>query len=125
MPTTPAPGYATPPVYGGVPATGTYPGAVGAPGYAYRSAPPTNSLAIVSLVLGAVSILFCMALPAPIGLWLGLRARKEIANSGGTQGGDGLALAGVIVNGIGTALLAIGILSLVAIILVASIGGSN
>jgi len=130
-PTSPAPGYANPtPGYpapvgpGGPPAYGAPGGPVAAPNYSYRATPTTNNMAILSVVLGGVSILFCLVFIGPIGLWLGLKARKEIAASGGTQGGDGLALVGVIINGIATALFAITLLSVIAIILVATLGGN-
>ena len=42
-----------------------------------------------------------------VGIVLGFVAKKQIADSGGTQGGDGLALAGII---IGFATLALSIL---------------
>lgn len=120
----PTPGYPAPVGPGGPPAYGGPAGAVAAPGYGYRAAPSTNSMAILSVVLGGVSILFCLLFVGPIGLWAGLRARKEIAASGGTQGGDGLALAGVIISGIATALFAIGALSLISILIVTAVGSN-
>ena len=72
--------YAQPPYYGG------------APGYPYGR--PTNSLAILSLVLAFVF--------APAGLITGIIARKQIRQT--HEDGDGLALAGIIVGGIVTAL---------------------
>ena len=72
--------YAQPPYFGG------------APGYPYGR--PTNSLAILSLVLAFVF--------APAGLITGIIARKQIRQT--HEDGDGLALAGIIVGGIVTAL---------------------
>ncbi|MBN1091739.1 DUF4190 domain-containing protein [Blastococcus sp. TML/M2B] len=74
-----------PPVYGS-----PYP-----PGYGYGR--PTNSLAILSLVLAFVF--------APAGLITGIIARRQIRET--HEGGDGLALAGIIVGGIATALFAL------------------
>jgi hypothetical protein len=55
---------------------------------------PTNTMAILALVLAFVF--------APAGLILGIVARKQIRQTG--EDGDGLALAGIIVGGIVTAL---------------------
>jgi hypothetical protein len=55
---------------------------------------PTNTMAILALVM---AFLF-----APAGLVLGIVARKQIRETG--EEGDGLALAGIIVGGIATAL---------------------
>ena len=65
----------------------------------------TNSLAIVSLILGVVSIpmLFCYGGGIPFGiaaLITGLIARRQIKESGGAQNGEGMALAGTILGGI-------------------------
>ena len=75
----------------------------GQPGYGqapygpgYGAAPygrPTNSLAILSLVLAFVF--------APAGLVTGIMARRQIKRT--HEDGDGLALAGIIVGGIATA----------------------
>lgn len=50
--------------------------------------PPTNTLAIVSLV--------CAFVFAPAGLICGIIARRQIKQTG--EGGDGLALAGIIIS---------------------------
>lgn len=50
--------------------------------------PPTNTMAIISLVLAFVF--------APAGLILGFIARKQIKETG--EGGAGLALAGIIIS---------------------------
>jgi hypothetical protein len=55
---------------------------------------PTNTMAILALVLAFVF--------APAGLILGIIARKQIRQTG--EEGSGLALAGIIVGGIATAL---------------------
>lgn len=68
------------------------PGPYGQPGYPYGR--PTNSLAILSLVLAFVF--------APAGLITGIIARRQIRQT--HEDGDGLALAGIIVGGIVTAL---------------------
>ncbi|WP_225232686.1 DUF4190 domain-containing protein [Klenkia terrae] len=54
---------------------------------------PTNTTAILALVFGFVF--------GPVGLALGISARRQIRRTG--EEGDGLALAGIIVGSIGTA----------------------
>ena len=68
----------------------------GQPGYGYPYSRPTNSLAIVSLVLAFVF--------APAALVTGIIARRQIRRT--HEDGDGLALAGIIVGGIVTAIFA-------------------
>jgi hypothetical protein len=80
------PGYAPPPGYGPPP---------GYPTAAYVR--PTNTMAILALVMAFVF--------APAGLILGIVARKQIRQTG--EDGDGLALAGIIVGGMVTALFAL------------------
>jgi len=85
---------------GGYPEAGHAQPAYGQPGYAARGYPPpaygrpTNTMAILALVLAFVF--------APAGLILGIIARKQIRQTG--EEGSGLALAGIIVGGIATAL---------------------
>jgi len=87
-----APGYGPPPGYGQQP-YGPPPGDGPPPGYpAYGR--PTNTMAILALVLAFVF--------APAGLVLGIVARKQIKQTG--EDGEGLALAGMIVGGIFTAI---------------------
>ena len=62
---------------------------------AYPAAPKTNGMAIASLV---TSIVCC---GVPIGLILGIVAKNQIKASRGTQGGDGLATAGIILGALG------------------------
>src|SRR3954454_21294180 len=66
------------------------------PGYGYPPypvyAPPTNPMAIAALV--------CALTIGPVGLGLGIAARKQIRRTG--EGGDGMALAGIIIGGIVT-----------------------
>lgn len=64
----------------------------------YASAPPTNTLAIVSLVSSLVGWFFFPIIGGIVGVITGHLARREIKNSGGTQSGDGIAIAGLIVG---------------------------
>jgi hypothetical protein len=77
------------------------PSGYGPPGYG----PPTNPMAIAALVL-ALTV-------APVGLALGIAARRQIRRTG--EQGDGLALAAIIIGGIAT-----GICVLVVALLVIS-----
>lgn len=73
----------------------------------------TNSMAVTSLILGIVSIPLLLCLPGifpPLGclgvlagivaLIIGSTARNQIKQSGGVQGGGGMALAGMIIGGL-------------------------
>ena len=72
--------------------------------------PPSNDgKAIASLVLGILSLVGCFgALAGVPAIILGFMSRRDIAKSGGTMGGDGLALGGII-TGILSTLLSIGL----------------
>ncbi len=59
----------------------------------------TSAMAITSLVLGILGLFSCGA-TALIGLILGIVALIKIRNSEGRLGGNGLAIAGIIVSGI-------------------------
>ena len=89
------PGYPQP-QYGppGYPPQGYPPPGYGAPGFPPVYVRPTNTMAILALVMAFVF--------APAGLILGIVARKQIRETG--EDGDGLALAGIIVGGIVTAI---------------------
>ena len=119
----PPPGYGYPPAGVGYPAPGVgYP----TPGYGY-GAPygylgqypvgrPTDGMAIASLVVSCAAALgICFwgisgLVLGPVGAIFGHVAKRRIRASG--AGGDGLALAGIIVGWIGTALglIAVGLL---------------
>ncbi len=91
----------------GYPPQGAYPpppAPYGAPqGYGYYppQAQRTNGLAIASMVLGIVWIYWIGSILA---LVFGYIAKKQIDESGGTQGGRGMAIAGIVLGwvGIGT-----------------------
>ena len=74
--------------------------------------PKTNQKAIWSLVLGILGLVCCglfAGIPAVI---LGNMAKKEIAASGGAEGGSGMAQAGFILGIIAIVLGAIGLILL-------------
>ena len=64
----------------------------------------TNQMAIWSLVASCVGLLCTVG--SIVGIVLGFMAKKQIQESGGTQGGDGLATAGIII-GIATLVLSL------------------
>ena len=59
----------------------------------------TSRLAIASLVLGILGVLTCGA-TALVGLILGIIAMAKVKSSGGKLGGNGIALAGIIVSAV-------------------------
>jgi hypothetical protein len=73
------------------------------PGSGGYGVPQTNQKALWSMVLGIVSIVFCGLLAGIPALILGNAAKREIAASGGAQGGLGMATAGVILGWISVA----------------------
>jgi len=75
----------------------------------------TNGFAIASLVLS----LAVVGIGSLLGVIFGVMARREIRASGGSQGGEGLAMAGLIIETIGLAF------AVAAIVLVAVLFGSG
>jgi hypothetical protein len=75
-------------------------------------APPNDSQATLSLVLGIISV-FCCAILGPVAIFIGNASRQRIAASGGTLGGGGLATAGLILGIIGTIVLVFGVITIV------------
>jgi hypothetical protein len=74
---------------------------------------PTNTTAILALV-------FAFVFP-PVGLGLGVSARRTIRRTG--EEGDGLALAGIVVGSIGTAVYGLLLVTWIwAVVTVASFG---
>lgn len=66
--------------------------------YAGPRAPSTNGMAIASMVLG---ILWLYWIGSILALVFGYVAKKQIAQSGGTQSGAGMATAGIVLGWIG------------------------
>lgn len=81
------------------------------PGYGFAAAPTNSGMAVGALVCGIASfpmMLLCgiFGLPMPIvAVILGILGKREIASSGGTKTGDGMALAGIILGAIGIVLM--------------------
>ncbi|KRC50270.1 MULTISPECIES: DUF4190 domain-containing protein [unclassified Nocardioides] len=74
-------------------------------GYGYAAPPPTNGMAIASLVVSIVGLFACCGGPSIVGAILGHVARKQINERG--EAGAGLALAGIIVGWIAFAIFVI------------------
>jgi hypothetical protein len=81
-------------------------------GYVYAQPTRTNGLAIASMVLGILWLYWIGSILAVI---FGYVAKKQIDESGGAQGGRGMAIAGIVLGWIGVATL-----SLVIILAIAS-----
>jgi Domain of unknown function (DUF4190) len=113
-PPPPPPDYGPPPGYG--PPPSYPPPGYGPPPYAPSQTwgRPTNTMAILALVMAFVF--------APAGLILGIIARKQIRQTG--EDGDGLALAGIIVGGIVTAIFVLFIVLWVIAFAALTRGGS-
>lgn len=110
------PGYVpAPPGYVPAPSPGYVPAP--SPGYAPVSQripappqPPTNQMAMVSLILGIAGIMcfgFFTGIPAII---TGVMGRRQVAESAGAEKGDGQALTGIVLGSIAIAWSFFGIL---------------
>ena len=71
--------------------------------------PPNSSLALVSLIAGILGLSFVPFLGSIVAVITGPMAQKEIRQSNGTMGGEGLAKAGVILGWIGIVLGVLGL----------------
>ena len=109
-----APSYPTQPSAATPYAAGTYPpqgygqtpGPYGAyPSYGAAPTRKTNGLAVASLVCSLAGFL---VIPLVLGIVFGFIARSQIRNSNGTQGGNGLAVAGIIIGFGWAALIVLG-----------------
>jgi Domain of unknown function (DUF4190) len=107
------PGY-DPQQYGGQPAYGQPPVPPG--GYA-----PDHPKATTSLVLGILGIVLC-GIIAPFAWRMGKRTVAEIDASNGQLGGRGSAQAGYVLGLIGTILLGLAVLAVVAVIVLVAVG---
>ena len=68
-------------------------------GYAYAPAPPTNQLAVISLVLGIVGLVVVPVIASIPAIITGHMARRQIRERG--EGGDGMAVAGLVTGYLG------------------------
>ncbi|MCX6401016.1 MAG: DUF4190 domain-containing protein [Propionibacteriales bacterium] len=84
----------------GQPAANAYGQPAGQP-YGYQPAPSTNALAIVSLVVSILSLTTCLGATGFIGAIMGHVSKGQIKRN--NEQGAGMALAGIIIGWIGTA----------------------
>ena len=94
--------------------------------YGYPQQPTTNGKATASLITGigtlVLSLCCGLGIAGIVAIVLGVKARTEIRNSGGAQGGDGMALGGIITGAVAVLL---GVLSLAFIIYAIASGGAD
>ena len=71
-------------------------------------APPSSTMAIISLVAGILGLTLFPVIGSIVAVILGHMAKGEIARSSGTMGGDGLATFGLVLGYIGIGLTVLG-----------------
>lgn len=92
----------------------------------YAPAPPTSSHAIVGLVLGIASFVFCAGLTAPLGLIFSILGMRETGvNAAQPKGGRGLAIAGLVVSILGCLVLLLMLAYIVLAIVLAGAGATS
>ena len=109
-----SPGYGPPPAHGEPPPTWPSPD-----GY---QLPRTNGKAQAAMWTGLAVLLTSICGVGVLGfipITLGVLARREISRSGGRQGGDGMALAGIVTGAVATALSLILLVVVVLLLLAA------
>ena len=82
------------------------------PPYEDRVPPPTSSLSLTSLIMGIVGWVLVPVVGAIIAVITGHMAKKEIRESRGLLGGDGMATAGLVLGYSHLALVLCGCLAL-------------
>jgi len=75
------------------------------------SAQKTNGMAVTALVSGILGFTMCPGIGSVVALVTGYIARGQIERSGGTEGGHGMAIAGIVMGWIGVALVVLTILA--------------
>jgi Domain of unknown function (DUF4190) len=79
----------------------------------------TNGFAVAALVLG---IVWLYGIGSILALVFGYKARRQIDDSNGAQGGRGMAVAGIVLGWIG---MVVPILAILAAVVVFAVGGST
>ncbi|MBN1953735.1 MAG: DUF4190 domain-containing protein [Anaerolineae bacterium] len=85
--------------------------------YGYQTAPPNSGLAIVSLIASILGLTLLPTIGSIAGVIMGYMAKKQIEESRGAMGGEGMAKAGIIIGWIGIGLAVLGVCIALAIIL--------
>ncbi len=70
---------------------------------------PNSSMAVVSLIAGVLGLTLFPVIGSIVALITGSMAKKEIAQSAGSLGGEGLAKAGIVMGWIGIGLTVLGL----------------
>jgi hypothetical protein len=70
---------------------------------------PTNDKALISLIAGVLGLTLFPLIGSFVAVVTGVMARREIRESAGVYGGEGLATAGLVLGWIGIGLSAIGL----------------
>jgi hypothetical protein len=78
------------------------------PSYGNSYTPPNSSMALVSLIAGILGLTIFPLVGSIVALITGSMAKKEINESRGALGGEGMVKAGVILGWIGVGLSVIG-----------------
>lgn len=78
------------------------------PGEVPRAVPNSN-MALISLIAGILGLTFIPFLGSIVAVVTGPMAKREIRESGGALGGDGLATAGIVLGWVGIGLGVLGI----------------
>lgn len=73
------------------------------------TAQPTSSMAILSLIAGILGVTFFPIIGSVVAVITGPMAKKEIRESMGALGGEGLATAGMVLGWIGIGLTVVGL----------------
>lgn len=90
--------------------------------------PVTNTMALTSMILGILGIFVAWIFTSIPAIICGHIARRQIRNSGGTQSGDGMAIAGLITGYLMTLLflvLVVGFFILILYVVPSSSGSSG
>ncbi len=72
-------------------------------------APPTSNTAIISLIAGILGLSLFPIIGSIVAVITGQMARREIRESAGTLGGEGLATAGLVLGWVGIGLTVLGL----------------
>lgn len=86
-------------------------------GQSYQTAqpsPPNSGLAIGSLIASILGLTALPTIGSIVGLILGYMARRQIEESMGRMGGEGMAKAGIIIGWVGVGLTVLGVCLVVA-----------
>lgn len=85
--------------------------------HTYQPGPPSSGLAVASLISSILGLTLLPTIGSIIGVALGYIAKKQIEDSMGAVGGEGLAKGGIIVGWVGIGLSVLGLCLVLAIFL--------